>query len=43
VRETIKVTREPKTASAKAIWIAKSVVTCEVRDRSLESASCKPK
>ena len=34
--ETIKVPHEPKTASAKAMWIAKSVVSCEARDRSLD-------
>jgi len=43
VREAIKVSREPKTASAKAMRIAKSVVSCEVRDKSLDSASCEAK
>jgi len=42
-REAIKVPREPKIASAKAMWIAKSVVPCEVRYRSLDSASCEAK
>jgi len=43
VRETIKVPHGPKTASAKATWIAKSVVSCETRDKSLDSASCEAK
>jgi len=43
VRETIKIPREPKTASVKAMWIAKSVVSSEARDRSLDSASCEAK
>jgi len=43
VREAIKAPREPKTASTKVIWIGKSVVSCEVRDKSLESASCEAK
>jgi len=43
VREAIKVPREPKTTSTKAMWIAKSVVSCEVRDRSLDSTSCEVK
>ena len=43
VREAIKVSCEPKIASAKAIWIAKAVVPCEARDRSLDSVSCEAK
>ena len=43
MREAIKVPYEPKTASAKAMWIAKAVVPCEARDRSLDSASCEAK
>jgi len=43
VREAIKVPCEPKTAFAKAMWIAKHVVSCEVRNRSLDSASCEAK
>jgi len=43
VREAIKIPRELKTASAKAMWIVKSVVSCEARDRSLDSASCESK
>ena len=34
---------EPKTAFAKAMWIAKSVVSCNARDRSLDAASCEAK
>ena len=41
--EAIKVSREPKIASAKAMWIAKFAVSCEARDRSLNSASCEAK
>ena len=36
VREATKVPREPKTTSAKAMWIAKAVVPCEAIDRSLD-------
>ena len=43
MREAIKVPRAPKTASAKAMWIAKAVVPSEARDRSLDSASCEVK
>ena len=43
VHEAIKVHHEPKITSAKAMWIAKSVVSCKVRDRSLDSASCEAK
>ena len=43
MREAIKVPCEPKTAFTKAMWIAKSVVPCEARDRSLDSASCEAK
>ena len=43
MREAIKVPREPKTVSAKAMWIAKSVVSCEARDRSLDSSSYEAK
>jgi len=38
MREAIKVPSEPETSSDKAMWIAKSVVSCEVRDISLDSA-----
>jgi len=43
VREAIKVPCEPKTAFPKAMWIVKSIVSCEVRDRSLDSASYEAK
>ena len=39
----MKVPREPKTASAEAMWNAKSVVSYEARDRSLDLASCEAK
>ena len=39
VSEAIKVPREPKTTPTKAMWIAKHVVSCEVKDRYLDSAS----
>ena len=39
--EAKKASCEPKIASVKAIWIKKSnSVSCEVRDKSLDSASC---
>jgi len=41
MRETIKVPCEPKTAFIKAMW--KSIVSCEVRDRSLDLAFCEAK
>ena len=42
--EGIKVLREPKSASAKTIWIKKSnLASYEARDSSLDSASCKAK
>ena len=43
VREAIKVPREPKKAFVKAMWIAKSLVSCEARDRSFDSASYEAK
>jgi len=43
MREAIKVPCELKTASAMAIWIAKTVVPCKARDRSFDSASCEVK
>ena len=43
VLETIKVHREPKTTSAKAMWIVKVVVPCDARERSLDSASYEAK
>jgi len=43
VRKAIKVYCEPKIASAKAMWITKSVVSREIRNRSLDSASCETK
>ena len=43
MREVIKIPREPIIAFAKAIWSAKSVVSYEARDRSLDSASCEAK
>ena len=39
-REAIKIPREPKTASAKAMWITKSLVSSEAREKSLDKASC---
>jgi len=43
MREAIKVPREPKTASAKVIWIEKFIILCEARDKSLDSVSCEAK
>jgi len=43
MREAIKVPHEPKTTSPKAMWIAKSVVSCEAKDISLDSVSCETK
>jgi len=42
-REATKVPYEPKIANAKTIWIAKFVVSCDARDKSLDSASCEAK
>jgi len=43
VAREAKVPCEPKITSTKAMWIAKSVISCEARDRSLDSASCEAK
>ena len=39
VHEATKVPLEPKTASAKAMWIAKYLVSSEAREKSLDKAS----
>ena len=41
--QAIKVPLELKTTSAKVMWIAKSVVSCEAIDKSLDSAFCDAK
>ena len=41
--EAIKVPCEPKTTSTKAMRIEKYVVSCEIKDRSLDSASYEAK
>ena len=43
MREYIRVPRESKTASDKAMWIAKYVASRETRDTFLDSASCETK
>jgi len=43
MREAIKIPREPKIVSVKTMWIAKSIISCEARDRSFNSASCEAK